>query len=110
MTLSDALHTSYYDIFFTVKPNVSIVSSPQSQIEKGNKLELICLDRCYDGRSIETFSWTHNGKKLPNKSNSLLFKNAEAEIAGEYSCNVNNGPADDSDSINVIVTCELSKF
>lgn len=88
---------------------MSIVSSPQSQIEKGHRLELICLNRCYHGRSIEKFSWTHNGKILPNKSNSLLFKNAEAEIAGEYSCNVNNGAADDSDSINVTVTCELSK-
>lgn len=96
-------------IIFTVKPNVSIVSSPQSQIGKGHRLKLICLDRCYHGGSIETFTWTHHGNILPNKTNSLLFKNADAEIAGEYSCTVNNGAADDSDSINVTVSCELLK-
>lgn len=96
-------------VLFAVKPRVSLISSPQPVIRKGQSLHLICQDESDVIGNITLFSWTHNGQILPNYTNSLLFRNADAEVAGEYKCNASNEAGEDYDSIKVIVTCKCAK-
>ncbi|CAC5424097.1 unnamed protein product [Mytilus coruscus] len=87
-----------------LKPRIKIISSRNPVITIGQRITLTCRDENEKTeKNIDVFLWIHNGVHLPNKTENLLFENANKSIAGQYACIVESAAGRDSAFINITV-------
>lgn len=84
---------------------MTVITTPGPTVKKGRNITLVCQDTSDEHTHLEIF-WKHNRKVLRNKTNVLQFKNVLPNVAGEYICIVRNTAGDDSDRVNITVTCK----
>lgn len=85
---------------------MSVITTPGPTVKQGQHITMMCQDICNEHENLDNVLWKHNKKMLPNKRNVLQLKNVLPNIAGEYICIVWNTAGEDSDRVNITVTCK----
>lgn len=87
---------------------MAVTSFPSlTTVKKRHTITLSCQDKSGHDGTIDNFVWSHDGKLLPNTSQTIQFTSAKIEDAGKYKCTARNSAGEDSGDIVITVTCEF---
>ncbi|XP_052073006.1 hemicentin-1-like [Mytilus californianus] len=97
-----------------LKPAVSITISINYSVRKkerivnvkqGQHMELQCREKDNATVNVDIFSWLFNGNAFQNATKSVLYNKIKPERSGQYTCMASNKAGEDSDTVNITVTC-----
>lgn len=103
----------------SVKPSVLITVLTSSSVRttgknitvrQGQNMKLECQEKHNENRKgeIHVYAWFFNRNVYENNTNVITFNKIKSERSGKYTCVARNKAGNDSDAVNIIVTCKYN--
>lgn len=97
-------------ITVSINPNTDQKGISVITVRQGKSINLHCRENYNASDGVEIFSWFFNGNVLGNNTETIVLNKINHESSGQYSCMARNKAGNDSDTVNITVTCKYHLY